>query len=200
MKPVLLALLFLHITFLVMAQVPVKIFNETKNVDQARKLIETYQGSGAKLFDIYSNKDTSDITMLLFDKSVGYTFKLDKYSFKIVDTAAFLEFRASYIYLDGNQLTKAQIDSLRSLIISRYKKGDFFYNLVQEYSMDGSGSGDVGWFPEGMMVKSYETAVKEHVRGDIFTVDTPENNWYHVVLKTEDNRLVKKRTILKIRN
>ena len=64
--------------------------------------------------------------------------------------------------------------------------------------MDGNITGDTRWFTENMMVKEFETAVRSHKKGDIFTVDTPSQNWYHVVLKTFDDTYIKKLIILKV--
>ena len=192
-----------HIAFLstlgLFGQIPLKLFNETRTIEQAKKLIESYPKSEAKLFTIVSDKDTSDILLPLFDKKTGYTFKIDNYLYKIIDTNSYPEFRASYIYLDGNQLSPKELDSTRIIIMTKFKNGAPFYELVREYTMDGNPTGDLGWFTENAMVKDFEMAVKKHTKGDIFTVDIPENKWHYVTFKTFDNRITKKITLLKIK-
>ena len=181
-------------------QTTTKRLNEIKTLEQAVQLIESYPKLEARLFTISSDKDTSDITLPLFDKKIGYTFKLDKYTFKIIDSNIHPEFRVSYIYLDGSRLSINAIDSIRSVILTKFKNGTSFYELVKEYTMDGNPTGDTGWFTEKMMVKDFEEAVKKHKENDLFTIDIPENKWYYVTFKTFDDRIIKRLTILKIKS
>lgn len=95
--------------------------------------------------------------------------------------------RVSYIYLDGSKLNKEEIRTLRDKIISKYKKGTSFARLANTYTMDNSKEGDLGWFEEGQMEKSFQEAILKHKKGEIFTVDIPSNNWFYVVLKTFDD-------------
>jgi hypothetical protein len=64
--------------------------------------------------------------------------------------------------------------------------------------MDSNKSGELGWFTDGMMVKTFELEIKRKSLNSIFKVDIPENNWYYVVLKTNDERVSKSNTILQI--
>jgi parvulin-like peptidyl-prolyl isomerase len=109
-------------------------------------------------------------------------------------------FRVSYIYLDGNKYPKTEADKIRQEIILQYKSGVKFTDLVSKYNMDGNTTGDTNWFTEKAMVEEFEKAVKLHKKGDIFTVDTPGQNWYHVVLKTYNDTYVKKLTVLKAKS
>jgi hypothetical protein len=95
--------------------------------------------------------------------------------------------RVSYIYLDGSKIDFKRIGELRYEIMTFYANGEAFSDLANEYTMDGNKNGDLGWFEEGMMVKDFETAIKAHKKGDIFTVNIPEKKWYYVVLKTFDD-------------
>ena len=83
--------------------------------------------------------------------------------------------------------------------MSDYKAGTYFPELVMQYNMDGNKEGDTGWFTENMMVKPFEIAVRNHKKGEIFTVDTPQSNWYHVVLKTFDDTYIKTITLIKLK-
>lgn len=71
---------------------------------------------------------------------------------------------------------------------------------MQQYNTDGNPTGETQWFTENAMVKEFETAVKQHKKGEIFTVDTPARQWYHVVLKTFDATYIKTLTILRTNN
>lgn len=107
---------------------------------------------------------------------------------RIVKTESFVSMRVSYIYLDGNKLTINEINKKREEIIKLYKRGKSFGELATKYTMDGNtDKGDLGWFNEGVMHKTFEDAIKNHSMNDIFKVDIPENKWYYVVLKTYNN-------------
>lgn len=176
------------------------ILSKIKNVSEAKSFINNNPRMDAKLFSISRNSDTSEIHLPLYEKKSGFTFEIGNVNYKLLQVDSALSFRVSYIYLNSDQLSKNLIDSLRNVIISKYKAGESFLNLVQQYSMDGNITGDTGWFTENMMVRSFETAVRNHKKGDIFVVDTPDQNWYHVVLKVYDDTFIKKLTILKIKN
>lgn len=122
-----------------------------------------------------------------------------KYVYKLIDESNQKEFRASYIYLDGSQLSKSKIDSIRNLIIKKFDSGIPFPDLVDDYNMDSNyKKGDLGWFEEGKMVKEFEKAIKNYKKNDIFNVDVETRNWYYVVLKTHQDRVKKRKLFLKI--
>ena len=162
--------------------------------------IEKNPKANWKVFTIESSSDTSELLLSLYDKKNGFTFKIDNNNYKILQIDSTLSFRVNYIYLNGEKLSKTQIDSLRQEIISRYKDGTSFLDLVQQYNMDGNNTGDTKWFTENMMVKDFETSVRSHKKGDIFAVETPNQKWYHIVLKTYDDTFIRKLTILKTKS
>lgn len=109
---------------------------------------------------------------------------------RIVKIESILSMRVSYIYLDGSKLAINQINKKREEITKLYKKGKPFGELAVTYNMDGNPSkGDLGWFNEGVMHKTFEDAIKNHKKDDLFEVDIPENKWYYVVLKTYNDQL-----------
>jgi hypothetical protein len=174
--------------------------DKIRTVAQAEKFIKKHPNAGIGLLTINSGIDTSDIILPLYNKTTGFKFHIDNDSYKILKIDSILSFRVSYIFFDGKQLSAKQVDSLRKEVILQYKAGASFFDLVQQYNMDANISGDTKWFTEGMMVKEFEDAVKRHKKGDIFTVDIPDNNWYHVVLKTFDETYIKNATILKMKS
>lgn len=99
--------------------------------------------------------------------------------------------KVKYIYLNGSKYSPTEIDSIRTLIISRYKDGETFASLASQYSMDNNKTGDLEWFPKGRMVEEFDTLVRARAKGEIFTVDVEKNKWYYVVLKTHDNKMEK---------
>ncbi len=137
------------------------------------------------------------LTKLEEGESTFIKSKGEKFHYKLLSKTKEVEFRVSYIYLNGRELTKNQIDSLRPLIIQKYKAKIPFEELVVKYNMDGNSvkGGDFGWFKTGSTVPEFEKAVQEHRKGDIFIVDVDVKNWYYVVLKTYSDR---EPTILKL--
>lgn len=171
---------------------------KVKSVADAEAFIKAYPKAKGEIFTIDSSKHFSLIVQPLYAKKIGFSFTIANDSYKTLDKDSTLSFWVRYIFLNGAQLSKHQIDSVRNEIITKYKNGTDFGDLVQQYNMDGNITGDTGWFKEGMMVKEFEEAVRSHKKGDIFSVDEPDQNWYHVVLKTHESTYVKKITMLKV--
>ena len=150
------------------------------------------------------NDTDSDIPKKLTKLKKGQSKRIkvnrEKYHYKLIEKAQESEFRASYIYLNGSELSKKQIDSLRPLIIEKYKSGVSFGELVEKYNMDGnSKKGDLGWFKTATMVPEFENAVRKHKKGDVFLVNVDSRKWYYVVLKTYTDRINNKLTLIKIK-
>jgi hypothetical protein len=129
--------------------------DKINTISQAKRFIAKYPKAGYKLLTINSGIDTSEILLPLYNKPPGSIFHIDSDSYKILQLDSTLSFRVHYIYLDGSQLSSKRIDSLRKEVISRYKGGANFFDLVQQYNMDANISGDTNWFTEGMMVKEF---------------------------------------------
>ena len=200
MRTILFCILSILFGFGASAQTSADLLKNITTNEQAAAFVQKYKNREAKLFTISARKDTADLLLPLYLKKPGYRFSFENYSYKIIAANSSPEYRVQYIYLDGTRYTKQEVDSIRTVIISMYRAGTSFVDLVATFNMDGNPTGDTFWFSEGMMVKPFETAVKKRKKGEIFTVDIPENNWYHVVLKSHDDRLVTELSILKIRN
>ncbi|RYY65180.1 MAG: hypothetical protein EOO12_07660 [Chitinophagaceae bacterium] len=187
MKKILLVCLFV-LPFVVQAQTAVQLLASVHSTNDAERLIARYPRRKPELFHLDSGTDSTALSGALFAKKAGYTFRFEGYWYKLLKKDLFPEFHVSYIYLDGSQLPLARIDSLRQVIMNRYRTGTPFAELAAGYTMDGNSTGVLGWRREGTLVKEFETAVRQHRRGDLFTVDLPERNWYYVVLNTDDER------------
>lgn len=108
---------------------------------------------------------------------------------KLIAKKTVKEFKVKYIFLDGNSMKTEKIKTLQSKILNDYSEGVSFGELANTHSMDPrKNEGDLGWFPEGRMVKNFEESIKNHKKDEIFTAFEPSNNWYFVVLKTHDER------------
>jgi parvulin-like peptidyl-prolyl isomerase len=106
---------------------------------------------------------------------------------KSISIAKAKAMRVSYVYLDGSKLTKDEINIIRNTVIEEYGKGISFAQLANKHTMDNTKDGDLGWFDEDVMVKTFEDEIKKHKKGSIFLVDIDENKWYYVVLKTHND-------------
>ena len=184
-----------------------KEINLTLSLIENQEQFEKYQfeNSDSNIENIELNISDSEFPKKLKKLKKGKTrfIKKDgiKYYYKLINISKETEFRASYIYLNGNELTKKEIDSIRTIIIEKLQSGVSFANLVKEYNMDGdSTQGDLGWFKKGIMVPDFEKAVIEHNKNDIFTVDINSRKWYYVVLKTYDDRIIEKRNYIRIKS
>ncbi len=102
--------------------------------------------------------------------------------------------------LNGDKLSIQQIDSLRKVIIDKYNNGTSFSDFAKDYNMDSNPNCDLSWFSKEIMVKEFSTAVKEHKKRNIFTIDVPSKKRYYVTLKPFDNRQVKIYKKLKIKS
>jgi peptidyl-prolyl cis-trans isomerase D len=86
-------------------------------------------------------------------------------------------------------LAKALADSLKEVI----KKGGDFAAIAAKYSEDRSNSqkgGDLGWFREGAMVKSFSDAAFANAKNDVQVVES--NFGYHILQVTDRGKDVKK--------
>ncbi len=172
--------------------------SKIKTLSQAEIFVASNPKVKAQIFTLESSTDSTESFIPLYSNKVGFTIRIDKYNYKILEVDSTLSFRVNYIFLSGDKYTKKQADSLRKKIIEEYNTGGDYFKLVRKYNMDGNTTGDTHWFTTNMMVAEFEKAVRSHKKGEIFTVDTPEQNWYHVVLKSFDDTFIKKVTVLKI--
>jgi peptidyl-prolyl cis-trans isomerase D len=138
----------------------------------------------------YSFGELSDeINNFMFNARVGdvYGPYLENGAYKIARLAEinFLpdSVRARHILIQPSETisqeqAKAKADSLLNLA----KRGASFELLAIEHSTDNGSrfnGGDLGWFPEGMMVKPFNDACFAARKGDKFLVETQFG--YHVI-------------------
>lgn len=193
MKKILIIILLLN-SLSILGQSSRKVEKKLKRVhsiEQFEEFKNTYSNWNINLLEIDTNEQNLNDTLkrLKEDKTVTITEKTGTYTYKLIERKMKVEFRVSYIYLNGNKLSKEEIDSIRITVVDKYKKGDKFSELADTYSMDRHfEGGDLGWFKEGRMVKEFEDAIRNHNKGEIFIVDVEKNKWYFVTLKTYENR------------
>ena len=142
----------------------------------------------------------------IFSMRVGAKRSFDdapqKTYYKVIEKYTIPYYRVSVVYLDGNKMDKAEINSLRSKVVRMYNEGFKFQDLARQYSMDNSAKqgGDLGWFTEGELHPEFERQVIEgnYRSDDIFMIDIPETNSYYVALMTYDKRMIDEAKVLKV--
>jgi PPIC-type PPIASE domain len=173
--------------------------DKVTTIEEAEKFIEENPELIPEVFNISPEVDTL-VPAYFKTLKAGNVITENGNTFKIISVIKGKALRVSYIYLDGSKLTLNKINKLRPQIISQYKKGTKFPDLAKKYTMDGNVKADLNWFTEDMMVPEFVNAIKIHKKGEIFTVDVPENKWYYVTLKTHEDKEVTKITMLKVKS
>lgn len=169
-------------------------------IDDAKKLATENPNLEAELLNIYPEIDNDDFANKLAEAKTGEIFSDLDFTYKILFESNTNAFRVSYIFLDASKISLVEIEKLRTEIMKEYKNGISFSYLANKYTMDSSKDGDLGWFAEGMMVPDFEKAIKNHQQNDIFKVDIANENWYYIVLKTFNDKVIRELTILKIKS
>ena len=105
---------------------------------------------------------------------------------RIVEVASLPDsVKARHILLGTNGMSPAQKDSVKfkaDSLLRVVKKGGSFASISSNFSDDpGSASkgGDLGWFPEGMMVKPFNDFCFNGKKGEVEVVET--NYGYHII-------------------
>ena len=174
-------------------------FQKITTVDQAKQYIEANPSLKPTLLQLSYGKDTSLIDKRLLRQSKGDVFSVGYVTYKVLDAKETVNYRAGYVFLDGGSLSASEIDSLKKIISQKLAGGANIVQLSDQYTMDGNTThGDTGWFfGEEMVPKEFQTAVKNHKKGDIFFVDVSEKQWHYIVQKTYDDQITKDITVLR---
>lgn len=201
----LLILVLLASSLVTFGQKAKKIKKKLKKIDEServQKLKSKYPEWQVELVSVNSESRTlnESVRNLKVGEMVTVAEAGKLYVYKLLEAKESREFRARYIYLNGDKLTKDELDSTRTLIIAKYNSGAEFTDLVKMFTMDGNTKGgDLGWFHEGAMVNEFETAMRDHKKGDIFYIDVVDNKWFYVTLKTHDDKVKRTFDLIKVK-
>lgn len=173
------------------------------NIDQAEMYLANNPSKGSKLISFNEEKHKTTLAKDLFERgrsTIESDFKITHY--KVVESNTALHYRVSYIFLDGEKLSKSEIQSISSLIMSKHAIGVPFNKLAKQYSMDINArrGGDTGWVKQGSFDPKFEdTAINSPLNvGDLVTLNISDNQMYYVILKTHDIKYIKEIQALKI--
>jgi parvulin-like peptidyl-prolyl isomerase len=192
--------LFLLFSISIFAQPTVtEQFQKIGTMQEAQQFIDANAALKPTLLHLTLGKDTSLIDKRLLRQKKGDIFSVGYVTYKVLEGTESVNYRASYIFLDGSTLSPSQIDSLKKLILQKANAGASFEQLSDQYTMDGNSThGDTGWFfgPE-MLPKEFQDAVEKHKTGDIFFVDVSDKQWHYIVKKTYDDQVKKDISVLR---
>jgi parvulin-like peptidyl-prolyl isomerase len=174
-------------------------FQKITTVQQAQQYIDANAPLKPVLLHLSSGKDSTLIEKRLLKQNKGDVFSVGYVTYKVLEASDTVDYRASYVFLDGSTLSTTEVDSLRKIIVQKANAGTPFDQLSDQYTMDGNTThGDTGWFfGIEMMPKEFQDAVKNHKTGEIFFVDVTEKQWHYIVKKTYDDREKKEITVLR---
>jgi parvulin-like peptidyl-prolyl isomerase len=174
-------------------------FQKINNVQDAQKYIDANAALKPALLNLSLGKDSSLLDKRLLRQKKGDIFSVGYVTYKVIEANENVQYRASYIFLDGGALTKSEVDSLRKIIVDKLNAGASVEQLSDQYTMDGNNTkGDTGWFfGEEMVPKELQDAVANHKLGDIFFVDVAEKQWHYIVKKTYEDQRKKEIVVLR---
>lgn len=174
-------------------------FQKINTVQQAEQFVKDNPLLKPTIFKLSSGKDSSLINKRLLRQNKGDIFSVGYVTYKVLDAMDTVNYRASYVFLDGGSLSNSEVDSLKKVIVQKAQSGTPFDQLSDEYTMDGNTThGDTDWFfGIYMFPAEFQEAVKNHKVGDIFFVDVAEKQWHYIVKKTHPDREKKEITVLR---
>jgi len=174
------------------------------DIKSAKQFIKNTPNVKAKIYTYNEEKHNNSLSKKLFSKTVGTSFETEEQSantlYKIISITPTLHYRASYIYLDGRKLTKSQVDSLRTVIMSKLNSGQQFNQVAGKYSMDRNAirGGDLGWFTANKTSKDFVNSLKDNKPNTIFNLDLPKAKKHYIINKTEQQKDIRLLQVLKI--
>lgn len=202
----LLVTLFLFIPFLSFSQLKLeKQLDSITTYEDAKSYIKNNKSYKGKLITFNTEKHKTKLAKELFELSIGektsYKTENGKTFYKVISKDDSAHYKVSIIEFDSNTTSLSEINSLRTFILKGIINGKHkFENLARVYSAHPSGKtgGDLGWLKKGVMSSNFEKTLKNKKVGRVFIFDEHRKKKHYVVLKTEDNKLIKEITVLKI--
>jgi parvulin-like peptidyl-prolyl isomerase len=174
-------------------------FLKIETMAQAQKFIDANVPLKPTILNLSYGKDTALIDKRLLKQKKGDIFSVGYVTYKVLEATESVQYRASYVFLDGSSLSKSEVDSLKKIIVKKHSEGASFEQLSDQYTMDGNNTkGDTGWFfGEETVPKELQEGVKDHKLGEVFFVDAPERQWHYIVKKTYDDQVKKDIVVLR---
>jgi hypothetical protein len=194
-------LLFGQLLFGQNAISPAQELKHIKNLIQAEGFVKKNLKNNALLKTVYSNAvNLTPIERSILKKPVGSMFTIGNELYKIIHDTVNTQDAFQYIFLDGNTITKSEIDAIRIEITKQYKNGESIENLYQKYHMDTRNTtSDLGWSNYENAQLELNKVLSKHKNKDIFNIDLPQYNWYYVVKNNLKTKSARKVTYIKVK-
>lgn len=199
MKNCLSALLLLISASVFAQETVVEKFQKIVTVPQAQTFIDANPQLKPALLKLSVGKDSSLIDKRLLRQKQGDIFSVGYVTYKVLEAKESIQFRASYIFLDGGSLSPSEIETLKKEILAKATAGANFEELSDKYTMDGNKTrGDTDWFyGEYSFPKEFQDAVSKHNKGEIFFLDVTDKDWHYIIKKTYNDDVKKDITVLR---
>ena len=116
MKNSILSMLLLVTTSVFAQQTVTEQFQKITTQQQADQFIASNPNLKPAMLKVSSQHDTSVLTKRLLRQNKGDIFSVGYVTYKVLDASEKVQYRASYIFLDGATLSPTQVDSLKKQI------------------------------------------------------------------------------------
>ena len=113
-------------------------FEKITTVAQAQKFIDANAPLKPTLLYLSYGRDTALIEKRLLKQNKGDVFSVGYVTYKVIEATETVNYRCSYIFLDGGSLSKSEIDELKKVILKKHSDGVSWEKLSDEYTMDGN--------------------------------------------------------------
>lgn len=180
-----------------------KDFDSIVNMEEAKNYLKANKSEHNKIVAFNEAKHQTALAVDLFKNgSATLLSDTEKVKYKVIEKSSVLNYRVSYIFFDGLKMPVSEINALREEIMVMYKDGTPFSELARRYSMDDNAKrgGDLGWFETELTHPTFESEItnSSYSIGDVFTIDIVKNQWYYIILKTHEPKLIQEIKVLKI--
>lgn len=183
-----------------------KELDSVTTTERAQEFLDTHNNRKNKLITFNEEKHKTRLAQELLKMNRGASKvvkgEIERVHYKIIEKNRVPHFRVSFIFLDGKIMPLAEINQVRSKIISQYKNGASFSKLAKAYSMDRSAKqgGDLGWTEFEKLHPEFEAALTDSSKSidDIYTIDMTGEQNYYVVLKTHEPKDIIEIKVLKV--
>ncbi len=98
-------------------------FQKINTVQQAEQFVAANPQLKPAILKLSVGKDSSLIDKRLLRQKQGDIFSVGYVTYKVIEAKESIQYRASYIFLDGGALTKPEIDSLKKVIMDKIAAG-----------------------------------------------------------------------------
>jgi len=168
---------------------------DLKNIEteeQAEAYLEGKKKKTHKIMRFNEENHQSQLAQELLSGGNGTTVstrtQFEKTYFKVVGKTNDPHYRLSYIYLDGNTLTMAEIDKIRKTVLHKHDNElETFANLAKQFSSAKNAfkGGDTNWVKINELPKPLADIdeILSHKVDDIYMVSNKETNSFYIVKK-----------------